>query len=181
MQFEHEAKSLISKLEFEKLLKKYNLNQYIHQENIYFESIDNYFKNNNSALRIRNYNNLRYELTIKIKDQNMTNQEYNYPLTKAQFDQIKNTYKLPEYDYPFLIPTLTSCVSTATKRYQLPYAGHLVELDYTIFNQSSDYEIEVEAKSADIASRIMNEFLAENSLTFSKSMPKIARYFLYNK
>lgn len=180
MQFEYEAKSLISEEDFNLLLTKYSLNTFIKQENIYFETNNNFFKNMGAALRIRNYNDTQYELTIKIKNDN-SNTEYNYKLTQTEFNQIKTTYELPNFDFPFVIPKIDSAVSTITNRYKLDFLNHIVEIDKTLFKSTTDYEIEIESENLSQANEIMRQFLTENQITFKKSLPKIARYFLYNQ
>ncbi len=180
IQFEHEAKSLITKQDFNQLLTKYKLTKNIKQENIYFETNHNFFKNMGAALRIRNYDDSTYELTIKIKNKD-SNTEHNYQLTYEQFVQIKDTYQFPNFTYPFTLPSIDYAISTITFRYQLNYHDHIIEIDQTHFNDVIDFEIEVESESIMQANKIMQLFLNENDILFKKSSPKIARYYQYNQ
>ncbi len=179
LNLEHEAKSLISKEDFLKLKSTYQLNDAIIQRNIYLETRDEYYRNQGGALRIRSYNDTRFELTLKLKD-GRSNAEYNFDLTKEEFDTIVQTNILPKIELPIEIKQPENQFTTVTKRYKLPYEAHIIEIDETLFEQTNDYEIEVEAESISTADAILSSFLKENKIEFCQSQPKIARYFVYN-
>ncbi len=179
LNLEHEAKTLITKEDFGKLQEKYQLVEPIIQRNIYLETEDEYYRQQNSALRIRSYNDERFELTLKIKD-GRSNKEYNFELSSKEFAHIINTNQLPSLDLPIEIKQPQLQYTTITKRFKLPYKSHVMEIDETLFETITDFEIEVEAASITVADDILNLFLMENNINFVESKPKIARYFTYN-
>lgn len=179
LNLEHEAKTLISAGEFANLLHKYQLNQPIIQRNIYLETRGEYYRKQGGALRIRSYNDERFELTLKLKN-GRSNDEYNLALTTSEFKNIIKTNNLPEFQVPLELKKPELQYTTITKRHKLPYQNYIIEIDETLFETTTDYEIEVEAESIIKAEQILNQFINENSLELRVSKPKIARYFDYN-
>ncbi len=180
LNLEHEAKSLISREEFNYLIERYKLNQPIIQTNIYLETNNMYYKKQGGALRIRSYDDLKYELTLKIKN-DRSNEEYNYPISELEYNIIKDSLELPDYDYPMVMFKPENKYQTITKRYKLAYDNYMIEIDETDFDGVIDYEIEIEAESIAKADALMTKFLKEENINYKQSMPKIARYFKYHQ
>ncbi len=180
LNLEHESKTLITKEEFTNLITKYELANPIEQHNIYLETNDQYYRKQNGALRIRAYNNEKFELTLKLKD-GRTNQEYNFALNQHDFQTIAADLTLPDnINVPIELKQPNVQYTTITKRYKLEFKNHIIEIDETSFESTIDYEIEVEAASIKQADLILTQFLKQNNIQFRASKPKIARYFDYN-
>lgn len=179
LNLEHETKTLISREDFKKLFDKYNLNQPIIQRNIYLETRDQYYKHSQGALRLRAYNEERYEITLKLKN-GSSHAEYNMDLTEGEFTNILNSNVLPEFSVPLELKKPDLQFTIKTKRYKLPFKNYIIEIDESCFEQSTDYEIEIEAESITKAYELLEEFLNENNLPYTASESKIARYFQYN-
>lgn len=181
MEYEYEAKSLICKSQFEKLITTLDIVGIKSQENNYLDTEDGFFRQNSSALRIRNIDD-QYIFSLKMKTANGA-KEWNSPLTKLQYNQLleQKSIDLRHFDCPFdnYLPSLR-LITIVTKRYVCKYQNQLIELDHTHFNQVQDFEVEVEANSIDEANHILNQLLNEFEVKYKKSYPKIARYYMYN-
>ncbi|MGL5020447.1 MAG: CYTH domain-containing protein [Mycoplasmatales bacterium] len=178
---EFEKKGIISEDDFFKIIKKTKVKEIITQDNYYFETSDEFFKNNNSALRVRVKNDA-YELTLKVQRE-LGNLEYNYDISKEEFTKMKITMKLPKVLHKYIDSTLTfdNIKIIKTDRHIIEFNQHIIELDKTTFMNSIDYEIEVEAENLNQAQKIMDQFTGYVDIKYNESMPKIARYDLYNK
>lgn len=181
MYLEFEKKGLITKEVYEKILKNNVVSSETFQTNYYFETADDYFKNNHSALRVRLTDNY-CELTLKIRN-DLSNIEYNHPITDEAFFNLINTFKIPNVILPYIDTdvTLNKMISFETKRSVIDYKDHKIEIDLTDFGSTIDYEIEVEGENMKVATKIFNAFIKDNNIEVSPSRAKIARYFEYNK
>ena len=177
--YEYEKKCLISEKNFLNLINKYNYLNKEEQINYYFD-FNNFFKNKNQALRIREINNT-YELTLKTKENNC-NSEININIDFNDYNYILNNLCLPNNICQKLNLnqfTFNSLITIKTIRYKINYKNTIIELDKNFFNNYIDYEIEVESFSLDEASNILSEFLNENNIDFCPSKAKIARAISY--
>jgi uncharacterized protein YjbK len=181
MTLEHEAKALINETEFINLMNKLNPNLKASQVNYYFETRDQYFKNNRSALRVRVIDK-NYQLTLKINNGDH-NIEHNFDIDYLIFDKMINQGQLPHEILTILNLNLVlfQVFVIETNRYVYPYQNHMIELDHSKFLNTIDFELEVEAESLSIANDILNAFCNEHNLNPLPSRAKIARYFEYNK
>lgn len=181
MTLEHEAKALINESEFTALMNKLNPPLKSSQVNYYFETRDQYFKNNRSALRVRVIDK-NYELTLKINNGDH-NIEHNFDIDYLVFDKMINLGQLPHEVLRILNLNLVlfQVVVIETNRYTYRYLDHMIELDHSKFLNTIDFELEVEAESLTKASEVLNAFCEEYQLNPMPSKAKIARYFEYNK
>lgn len=181
MEREFESKGLISKDEFELLLQKLIIVDKREQSNTYLDTKDGFFKQESSALRLRIIDN-EYIFSLKRQDDDGAT-EWNESITKDIYDNIISTKEidLSHYRCPQANKlTNLEVVSITTRRYVCQYNEFSIELDETTFNNTVDYEIEIEADSLDTANLVMKDLALEYDLTIKKSYPKIARYFIYN-
>ncbi len=180
MNFEYEAKALISFEDYTKIINNYEIIETINQTNIYFETTDEWFKYNKSALRIRMIDSEPTTLTLKqkIKDGNI---EHDFILSSKETNLLINDFILPETELPLTDIVLTKQFKMNTLRSKFVYNGLIVEIDQTDFNGVTDYEIEIEAPNIKIANETIKQLAQENNIILHPSAPKIARYFLYNK
>ncbi len=181
MEREFESKGLITKADFKKLLENLITIEIKHQRNTYLDTNDGFFKQQNSALRLRIIND-EYIFSLKRKDNDGAT-EWNQTITKQEYDKICESksidlslYKCPQNEIlsDLNIDTIT------TTRYVCKYQEVIVELDQTDFGMTVDFEIEIEAKSEQLADDYLKQLATEFKLDIKKSYPKIARYFMYN-
>lgn len=181
MEREFEAKGLITKQDFTKLLNDLTVSETKHQTNTYVDTREEFFKSKNSALRLRIIND-EYIFSLKQKDNDGAT-EWNCKLTEDEYNNICSTKQidLSKYDCPYN-NTLTdlNIITITTNRYVLNYNNFIIELDETNFGNISDYEIEIESSSLKIANNTLQELATIYQLTINNSKPKIARYFDYN-
>ncbi len=180
MNYEYEAKALISKNDYDKLISANKIINSISQSNIYFETDDEWFKHNKSALRIRQISLKPTILTIKIQIED-GNIEHNYELSSEQTKCLLNELKVPNFDFPISFPRLTKKYPIVTKRKTFEFEGAIVEIDETSFGDVIDYEIEIEASSLAVANNKLANLAKKFDIQLNNSAPKIARYFMYNQ
>ncbi len=177
--YEYEAKLLISEQDYLKLINNLPIKKTIIQTNYYLISQQ---LTTNQALRIREINNT-YTLTLKTKQDNK-NEEKNIPISQDIFNEIINTNSINHDLLTQLnlhINTIDNIFIIKTTRHQVDYQNIIVEIDKTTFNNTIDYEIEIEAINLEIANQKMQTFIKEFQITGIPSMPKIARYYQYNQ
>lgn len=177
MYLEFEKKGLITKEAYEKILKNNTVSTETFQTNYYFETEDDYFKKNNSALRVR-LTDEYCELTLKIRN-DLSNIEYNHLIDDETFFNLINNFDIPEVIHNYIDQNvkLFKMISFETKRSVINYKDHKIEVDLTDFGNKIDYEIEVEGENMKVATKIFNLFLKDNKTEYLESKPKIARYF----
>ena len=177
---ECEAKCLITKNEYQSILQACSVSKTIHQTNYYLD-YDNQLKNNHQALRIRAKND-NYELTLKTKTSN-GNIEQTINIDASCVANIINNHYLPTQlasEFNINISAIDSIKTIKTTRSCIKYHNLIVELDHTDFNGTIDYEIEIEGPNLKIANETLDRFCNEHNINPQPSMPKIARYDLYN-
>lgn len=181
MEREFESKGLLSEADFKQLLENLEIVEIKNQVNTYIDTAADYFKRQNSALRLRIIND-QYIFSLKRQDNDGAT-EWNTPITKDEYNTIIETKSIDLSGYPCpQNDTLTNLqiVLIETQRHVCNYNQSQIELDITTFNKAIDYELEIEADSLDQASAIMQQLAFEYHLDIKKSYPKIARYFIYN-
>ncbi len=179
MNYEFEAKALISQSDYQQIISHNQIINTVVQTNTYFETDDNWFKNNHSALRVRKIAEKPAILTLKTAIEG-GNIEYDYQLNDQELKELTISHILPQANFPITIPTITSQITMKTTRSVFEYQNHMIEVDCTNFNGFIDYEIEIEASNLATAETIMNDLAAKYDLKLRTSAPKIARYFIYN-
>lgn len=183
MEKEYEVKSLLAKNDFIKLKNNlYDNHKAEILENYYLETSEKFFKQNDCALKIRKTNDY-IELTIKKKTLNGNN-EYNNRIDTITMQAIleKKTVNLNNFESPFKERFSNLVIDTMiTNRYTSKLNDSLIVLDECIFNNYTDYELEVESKSMEEAENILHAILRENNIEFIKSFPKIQRLKAYEK
>lgn len=181
---EFEAKALVSETDFYKLLRHYptHAKATFKQTNYYFDTTDHRFKNQHSALRIRQKEQTT-ELTAKIKTADH-HQELTLPLTAAEFENIltartltlPHTFKkkLAHLGHTIDKPVIKMTEFT-TYRSEFAMEHSILFFDHTQFQDHEDFEIEVEATSTQKAVDLLHLILKTYDVSFTPSRPKIAR------
>ena len=143
--------------------------------------IDEYFKNNDAALRVREKSGV-YQLTLKIKKE-LGNVEYNFDIDISTFIDMVHEKRVPIIlaDYIDENLVLENLSQINTMRHVISYGDHKIEVDQTNFEDIVDYEIEVESTSIANAKKVFDSFLKDLDITSTESKPKIERYHDYHK
>ena len=165
---EIEAKVLLLKDEYEKIIEKLNLSKYrkIKQTNHYIDTPDRYLKKNGIALRIREKDE-EFELTLKTPlSEGLL--EKNENISWRDFEKLEENNFFPEGNIKkFLsilgvkVEDLRVLTSLCTERISVEYEGCEIALDKNTYSDIIDYELEVESSSMDRAKEEVRSILSE--------------------
>lgn len=172
---EFEERLMLSKEQYEELMRLYSSSKdasIISQINYYFDDEDLSLRNAHKVLRIRVINNLKYELTMKIKGDNGDIELNNY-LDKNTCDNIIQTLEFNNPSVEEEIKKVTNkniklITSLKTTRLEVKFPTHLLVIDVNYYNDVIDYDLEVEASSKDDALKYILEYAYKYSLTYKK-------------
>lgn len=132
--------------------------------NTYIDTPDLYLINHHMVLRIREINNDKKELTLKIKAEN-GDKEYNYPLIdKKEMDNLIHNMDIP-YDeiknillnHGIDLSTLKIITTLVTERIEIPHKKYLFVIDKNFYKGIIDYNLEVEAENKQKAKYYINK------------------------
>lgn len=177
---EVEFKTLLSNEEYDRLMDKFKGNRMDLQTNHYFDTSRFSLKALDASLRVRERDSL--ELTLKRK-KGYVIQEFNLPISKETFDQIKSTGVLPESELKSEVNNLigdqklTNFLSLSTLRMFFPYKTGILFIDKSTYLGITDYELEYEAKSYHTGKKEFIELIGELNLQYKKSEKKVKRAY----
>lgn len=181
---EIEFKNLLTKVEYENLLKTFNVERkdIIKQSNHYFDTPDFALKNLGSALRIREKNN-SFELTLK-QPAAVGLLETTQHLSRIEFQAVIQQQIFPKGIVQERIKQLKIAFnkivyfgSLTTKRSEFPYKEGLLVLDHSFYLNTEDYEIEYEVKDFQSGQLVFQELLKQYDIPIRKTQNKIARFY----
>lgn len=177
---EIEFKSLLTKEEYLRLMEQFKGNRTNIQTNHYFDTPRFTLKAYEASLRVRERDD--FEITLKKKKQ-YSLMEYTVPITKEQFEELKETGVVKD---PDLLAELTPLIgnqkvenflSLQTYRMYLPYGNGILFIDKSKYLGFVDYELEYEAKSYHQGKQEFIELINKLHIQYKKSDKKIARAF----
>lgn len=181
---EIEFKNLLTKEEYERLLKHFNIApaQIIPQANHYFETPEGLLKQALSGLRIRQIGDY-YECTLKEKSSEHGHLETTVEITKEQADAILASGQFPFQEITERLEALHIPLhalrlfgSLQTDRVELPYEGGLLVLDHSKYLQREDYEVEYEASNEQLGAISFQQLLSLHQIPVRHTDKKIARF-----
>jgi uncharacterized protein YjbK len=183
-EIEIEFKNLISKAEFFSLLNEYSIseNQFIIQQNHYFDTANFSLKDKGAALRIR-YKNDTYTLTLKqpleegilethqvLTDVEASSMLSGGPLVTGDVCKVIESLGVTPRDVQFL-------GTLETNRAEINYKDGLLVFDHSRYLNTEDFEIEYEAKDYTKGQQDFLTFLAKHSIPSRSTDNKIRRFF----
>ncbi|WP_188455651.1 CYTH domain-containing protein [Virgibacillus oceani] len=182
-EIEIEYKNILTKDEFEACLHRYPFPESgVKQTNYYFETSDFSLKEHGCALRIREKNG-KFVLTLKEPHPNGL-LETHEPLSKEEAHEMINgkivkrdTINNQLQNKNIAMTEIVYCGKLITVRREINYENVLLVLDYSMYNEAADYELEIEAPTEDIGKNFMNNFLAKNNINKRDTPTKIERFF----
>ncbi len=178
---EIEAKVLLTKRDYDKLVALYRGFGAYTQTNYYVDDDKSTLRKEGIALRVREKNGL-YEMTLKAPlSQGLL--EKNCAWTKGTFEIFQRSNVFPDGDIKrFLtmldIDTEILKIQTAltTKRIDVPYEGGKLSIDENHYSGITDYEVELEYNNEDDAQKKLKELLENNGIPFKlNKKTKVAR------
>ncbi|MFC3884417.1 CYTH domain-containing protein [Bacillus songklensis] len=181
---EIEFKNLLTEEEFHTLTSHFSLGEddFMTQENHYFDTTDFQLKTHGSALRIRKKGDT-YVLTLKQPHENGL-LESHQPLSFQEADYLINGKGTVAGDIAELIKRLGVDVTKlfyfgtlTTKRAQLFYKDGLLVLDHSFYLNRDDYELEFEAKNFQLGQQQFKELLQQFHIPIRQTDNKIRRFY----
>lgn len=183
-QLEIEFKNLLTKQQYEQLLRKFQIpkDAIQRQTNHYFDTPTKALRNVKSGLRIRQIRSY-YECTLKEKSSEHTHLETTDELTAEQAEQMLQgkgffaaevAKRLSFHNIP--LNELTVFGSLTTDRVEIPYKDGLLVFDHSYYLQCDDYEVEYETNDVKKGNTIFDEFLRQHDIKKQTTDKKIARF-----
>lgn len=177
---EVEFKTLLSKEEYDRLMDKFKGNRMDLQTNHYFDTSRFSLKAIDASLRVRERDSL--ELTLKRKKGYII-QEFNLPITKEVFEEIKESGVLPEGELKNELTALigdqkiNNFLSLSTLRMFFAFNNGVLFIDKSQYLGITDYELEYEAKSYYSGKKEFVQIIGELELRYRKSEKKVKRAY----
>ncbi|WP_054710880.1 CYTH domain-containing protein [Bacillus sp. JCM 19041] len=180
-EMEYEAKSMLTKSGFNKLINMFPNYEPITQQNDYFDTVDFNLKQRGAALRVRHKKDT-HTLTLKQSEKDGL-LETHQPLRAEQIDELHNgqipdgpvksaTTSLLGYK-----PNLRYFGSLKTIRTEINYRNGILCLDHSSYNNTEDFEVEFEGVSITHAEFELTHLLQQLGLEPKKAKNKVARFF----
>ena len=145
--------------------------QFLKITNIYLDTEDLYLRKNHVTFRIRITNDIKCELTIKIKGQN-GDDEINDSLNIKELEMIQKEHLYPDgnvknylLSLPYSLNTYKEIASLYNVRLEIEEEDHLLVIDKNTYNGITDYNLEIEAKdSIESAKKWLNHYIEQFNL-----------------
>lgn len=183
-EIEIEFKSMLSQIEYEKLLRYYNItdDQFVIQTNLYFDTADFQLKQQGMGLRIRRFTDTA-EATLKVP-QPVGLLEVTDKLTLTEVDQAlqKNQFTSEATEILARLQSLNISFShlhligkLITKRAEFTIPEGKLALDESWYSDQHDFEFELEVLDPKYAEADFEKLLKKFDLPFRKTQNKIVR------
>ena len=158
---EYEERVLINETDYQKIIADIkNMNKpYVVSfiENIYLDNDSRFINNHHMMLRIRTINNKDQELTLKMKNPDLSTREINETLSKHPIiDKELNN----EFDSYHEVARLV------TERIEIELDDYLLVLDKNIYHGIIDFDIEIEAKTQQKAYELIKMYCKRYNLEY---------------
>ncbi|MER2260669.1 MAG: CYTH domain-containing protein [Psychrobacillus sp.] len=176
---EIEFKNLLTKEEFMRLTDYFHIKSqhFKTQTNYYYDTPDQFFKNNHMGFRLRVMEN-QNELTLKSPVTRHVMNEQTILITDEQRDIIINQGlfpSIPFIDELIASKSLTCFGSIKTNRAQLKLDEGILFLDHSSYSRTEDYELEYESKDVEKGKKFFDELLKNHQIPLRSTDKKIAR------
>lgn len=180
---EIEAKALVEKSDYQRLMNAFRGLPIITQTNYYVDDKEHSLRKEGISLRIREKNG-DYEMTLKTPLAHGL-LEKNCAWSKGTFVDFKEHHRFPDGDIKrfltmlsFDINELEILTSLTTKRLDIPYKGGKLSVDENHYSGIIDYEIELEYNNLKDAEDLLKELLESYEIPFVLSKKtKVSRAF----
>ena len=151
---EYETRIMLTESEYFEIVSHYMRlhpnKQFLKNTNIYFDTEDLFLRKNHITFRIRIINDVKSEITIKIKGAN-GDDEINDSLTGKDVELFLKERSLPEGDVrnfllslPYTFDAYKEITTLYNVRLEIEEDDHLLIIDKNIYNDITDYNLEIE-------------------------------------
>ncbi|HZG61465.1 MAG TPA: CYTH domain-containing protein [Anoxybacillus sp.] len=184
-ELEIEFKNLLTKEEFLTLKEAFQVSdeEFIYQENHYFDTQQFSLKEKGAALRIRVKNGV-YTLTLKQPHKEGLLETHEV-LTKEKAHSLLHGQAMLKGEVREIIKALgiepeqiQYFGTLSTYRAQFDYKGGILVLDHSHYLQTDDYEIEYETTNFAFGKQVFEELLRSFNIPIRKTDNKIKRFYL---
>lgn len=181
---EIEFKNLLTKQEFELFLSYFQVDDkdFRSQTNYYFDTQDNFFKDNRMGFRLRVLSN-QNELTLKRPLEEHVMEENTVHISGQERDAIITKTSFPSIPFleQFNLDSPLICIGTLqTNRVQVPFENGILFLDHSIYSQTEDFEVEYESSDVKYGEKVFLDLLDSHNIPIRHTDKKIARLVKYN-
>lgn len=181
---EIEFKNLLTKQEFELLVSFFQVDQkdFHSQTNYYFDTEDNYFKDNAIGFRLRILKD-KNELTLKRPLVEHVMEESTITVSDQERDVIIQETTFPSIPFleQFNLNSPLICIgSLQTNRVEIPFNNGSLFLDHSIYGQTEDFEVEYESSDVKHGEKVFLDLLDSHRIPIRHTDKKIARLVKYN-
>ena len=144
---------------------------FLKNTNTYFDTEDLYLRKNHITFRLRTINDIKSELTIKIKGKN-GDDEINDSLNTQEAQLVLKSRVFPDGDVknflltlPYTFDAYKEITTLYNVRLEIEEKDHLLVIDKNTYNDIIDYNLEIETKDGiESARRILNYYIEQFSL-----------------
>lgn len=144
---------------------------FLKNTNTYFDTEDLYLRKNHITFRLRTINDIKSELTIKIKGKN-GDDEINDSLNTQEAQLVLKSRVFPDGDVknflltlPYTFDAYKEITTLYNVRLEIEEKDHLLVIDKNTYNNIIDYNLEIETKDGiESARRILNYYIEQFSL-----------------
>ena len=156
-------------------MKLYPEHHFLQNTNIYFDSDDLYLRQQHITLRVRIINDVKCELTAKIKGDN-GDQEITDTLSLKEMDTLLNDNVFPEGSVKKYLLTLSyplssyhQIVTLYNRRLEIQYDDHLLVIDKNTYSDIVDYNLEIETENdINLSRKILDKYINKFNLSLLK-------------
>ena len=161
---EYEERVIISKSDYLKIIEDFSNHsqEKLFIENIYLDNREQFIYKTKKMLRIRNTNHKKQELTLKIGQPDGSNLEINETLDKHPLIDQKLNNQFGCYK---------EVLRLVTHRIEIQMDDYLLVIDKNEYNNITDYNIEIEAKSQQKAQEIIKNYCKKYNLIYKENCP----------
>ncbi len=144
---------------------------FLKNTNTYFDTEDLYLRKNHITFRLRTINDIKSELTIKIKGKN-GDDEINDSLNTQEAQLVLKSRVFPDggvknflLTLPYTFDAYKEITTLYNVRLEIEEKDHLLVIDKNTYNDIIDYNLEIETKDGiESARRILNYYIEQFSL-----------------
>ena len=148
---------------------------FLQNANYYFDTDDLYLREQHMTLRVRIINDVKSELTLKIKGED-GDEEINDGLTPKESDLLINQGVFPYGQVrnrlmllPYSLDKYHKITALYNRRLEIEFDDYTLVIDRNTYGDATDYNLEIESKvGIKHAKEMMKEYIAKFDIPVSK-------------
>ncbi|MDD4103610.1 MAG: CYTH domain-containing protein [Erysipelotrichaceae bacterium] len=175
-EIEYERRALIDENKYYEILNfykdRYLVDSFVIQTNHYFDYKNLKLRQKGMVLRLREIRDQQSEFTLKIKGAS-GDEEINQFITESDKAELLASINLPEGEVRntlekrgIILNKLQYIGALETKRTEIPFKDYLLVIDKNCYLETTDYNIEIEAKSIEEAESAILEICRRFNLEY---------------